>query len=330
VILAGGAVAQEQTPAIDVDRDVVYGTADGVPLLLDVYHPSTGERPHPAIILVHGGGFTAGDKADPLFVRTGEIFATQGYVTFSINYRLAPEHPYPAAYEDGRTAIEFVRQNASRFDVDPSNIGIAGASAGSTLAAWVAYQGRGDLERGSRVKAVVTWSGPFDFTLFGECGSEVDPEGGLAGFLPPGEDPADVAREASPITYVDPSDPPILMTNSQAERSPVCQPEAMQEALETVGVPAELIVLPGSDHALGGNMREVLPPSVLFFDEHLKQPQQTSSPSETVTPEPTGTPSRPGGARRIWFIALVILVVLVVAALASGGARSNRRRRARR
>jgi acetyl esterase/lipase len=314
-IVAEPAHPQEQPPAIEVERDITYGRAGGVPLFLDAYSPTSGEGPFPAIVLVHGGSFTAGDKADPLFVRASQIFASQGFVTFDINYRLAPRYPAPAANVDTRRAVAFVRRNAKRFGIDPANIGIAGSSAGATLAAWVGDRGSGDLESGSRVKAVVAWSGPFDFTIWPVCAATGSERG--EGYLPPGPDQLELAEEVSPISYVDPTDPPLLITNAESEQIPLCQAEAMKKALDEVGVPVTLQVFPGSGHALGGNTREALIAAVRFFDEHLRAPVQTTSPPVGEDIDHTRLGPR----------AIAVLIALLLVALAVGGSLMWRRRR---
>jgi len=94
---------------VRVRRGIVYRTAVGVRLLLDEYRPAGG-RPRPAVIFVHGGGFRAGERgsfapAEPAFRSTGEALAAQGFATFSIDYRLAPRFPFPAAEADVLAAI---------------------------------------------------------------------------------------------------------------------------------------------------------------------------------------------------------------------------------
>ena len=84
---------------LDVHRDVTYGSADGVTLLMDVYRPPAGAEPYPAVVVVHGGGWYTGDKSDADVVNASRVLADAGYVVFNINYRLAPEFPFPAAQQ---------------------------------------------------------------------------------------------------------------------------------------------------------------------------------------------------------------------------------------
>jgi len=142
---------------VDVSRDLTYGSApdlegDPVALKLDLYEP-TGDTVsrRPAVVYVHGGGFSAGDKSAGADFAT--YFAKRGYVATSINYRLlAPSGcggasaPSPecvsaalAAQHDAQAAVRWLRANASTHRVDPDRIAMAGSSAGaitSLLAAW--------------------------------------------------------------------------------------------------------------------------------------------------------------------------------------------------
>src|SRR5215208_1144068 len=94
----------------DLQTDIEYGTAAGESLKLDAYVPE-GAGPFPAVILVHGGGWNAGDKSGgPKKGYMAPMHAPlekAGFAWFSINYRLAPKHPYPACIEDVETAIRW-------------------------------------------------------------------------------------------------------------------------------------------------------------------------------------------------------------------------------
>jgi acetyl esterase len=99
--------------------------------LLDVYRPIRRRGPLPVVLYVHGGGFRILSK-DTHWVM-GIAFARRGYLVFNINYRLAPQHPFPAAIEDACTALAWVHENAARFGGDPTRLALAGESAGANL-----------------------------------------------------------------------------------------------------------------------------------------------------------------------------------------------------
>lgn len=125
--------ARPEHHGVEVIRDVRYAPGGSPAHLLDVYRP-VGHRPserRPALLYVHGGGFRILSK-DTHWVM-GLAFARRGYVVFSINYRLAPEHPYPAAIEDCARAYRWVVDHADRWGGDASRLVLAGESAGANL-----------------------------------------------------------------------------------------------------------------------------------------------------------------------------------------------------
>src|SRR5215210_7502965 len=133
--------AQAQTR---VDRGIVWRRVDGVALRLDAYLPSgSANAARPAVLLVHGGGWAGGHRAE--MGRTGRQLAKAGYAAFSIDYRLAPEHPFPASLVDAQAAVEWLRapRQMARYGIDPGRIGALGSSAGGQLVGLLATQGTG-------------------------------------------------------------------------------------------------------------------------------------------------------------------------------------------
>lgn len=139
-------------PALMVGRDVVYGQAQGydgstVNLLLDAYAPATtATQSRPVLMLIHGGGFGGGDKAQGLYMLMAEEFAKAGYVVFSINYRLLPNGmaytsaTLDKAVADATTAVDWIRANSTRYNLDPEKIFLAGDSAGGGAAVNTCYR----------------------------------------------------------------------------------------------------------------------------------------------------------------------------------------------
>ena len=112
-----------------LQTDIEYGLADGESLKLDAYVPD-GAGPFPAVILVHGGGWNAGDKSGGpqkgYMAPMHEPLQRAGFAWFSINYRLTPKHPYPACIEDVETAIRWVKAHAAEYHLDASRIALSG------------------------------------------------------------------------------------------------------------------------------------------------------------------------------------------------------------
>jgi acetyl esterase len=124
---------------VDEVHAVEDADANGVPVR--IYRPVETDEPSAALVYFHGGGFVAGsvEVYDPL---TRSLAKRAGCVVVSVDYRLAPEHPYPAAVEDAWTATSWVASNAAKLGLDEMKIGVGGDSAGGTLAAIVARRGR--------------------------------------------------------------------------------------------------------------------------------------------------------------------------------------------
>ncbi len=279
--VGGPAVAQsEPSPSVTEQQDIVYTTVDGEPVLLDAFLPMTSVKKRPAVVLIHAGGWAIGDQTS--FVDDARLLSQLGFVVFSIDYRLAPEHPYPAAIDDVRAAIRWLRQPAqvTAFHIDPKKIGAFGASAGAHLAGMLATLGHGSLTKSSRIQVAVSWSGPMDFTLERDTYSSVQGTTNVRDFL--GCAPADpgcLATEAaaSPITYVDKTDAPMLIANSEAELVPVDQATRMADALKAAQVQYQLIVLPGVRHA-GAFQPDVWNDTVAFLERYLGKPVAPVAP----------------------------------------------------
>ena len=128
-------------PDLRVENHQIDGSAGPIPVR--IYWPAThaGERSHPITMFFHGGGFALGDL-DTHDATAREHAVGAGSVVVSVDYRLAPEYPYPAAVEDAWTATRWVAENAGDFDADSSRLAVAGDSAGGNLAAVVAQLAR--------------------------------------------------------------------------------------------------------------------------------------------------------------------------------------------
>lgn len=259
---------------VSVQRDLVYETVAGESLALDAYLPAHPlATPTPAIVVVHGGSFTSGDKSGLDAAPLAAVLAQAGYAAFSIDYRLLPEHPFPAALEDLQAAVTWLRQPAqvARFSIDPARIGAFGGSAGAILVAEAGTAGEGPLDEGSRLKAVVELSGILDLTPTGLPPdlAAADRRLGLAYLDCTDPDDCPAATAASPLANVDPTDPPFYLGHSVDEELPEQSAIAFADALTAAGIPNQLDLRPGSAHSvlmLDSAMSERI---LAFFAQHL-------------------------------------------------------------
>src|SRR5690349_11448763 len=130
-------------------KDVEYGQVDGVHLTMDAHVPD-GDGPFPAAILVHGGGWVAGDKQQYI-TYIFQPLSDAGFAWFSINYRLAPQFKFPADADDVESAIRFVKANAARCKVDLRTIALIGESACGHLVSYEAARNQADLRGAAAV-----------------------------------------------------------------------------------------------------------------------------------------------------------------------------------
>ena len=316
LLATGWASPAARAQSVSVDKDVPYSSSGGEQTQLDVFSPS-GEGPHPAIVVIHGGGFADGDKSTTTSIAS--YLAEEGdFVVFSINYRLAPKFRYPSQLEDTEAAVEFIREHAGEYSVDPARIGALGISVGGNLAALLGTIGKGPLDTGFRVAAVASWSGPMDLT----GGVTREGNGGAMrryfGF--PVDQNPEAYQQGSPYFQVDPSDAPMYLFNSSAELVDVDQAETMAAKLEQEGVPHEIQIYEGGQHAEHYADR-ALPPTVRFFKQYLGGP---GSPPPASVDRGGGDP---GGISTTLLVGVGIgaLAAMVAGAFVMGSRRSNAR-----
>lgn len=291
-LLAIGLAAQEiPAPPADVvvQSDVEYSRVGGR-VAMDVVMPKQGEGPYPTVVCIHGGGFRAGNRAS--FLPIAYKLAQAGYVAVTVSYRLSPGHQFPAAVEDVKAAVRFLRANADRFQVDPDRIGAAGASAGGTLALMLGVTGGVDqfegsgpaLDQSSRVQAVVNFFGATNFVK--SYGASVDAAEVLPMFLGGDVDHAyQLHVQSSPLNWVSPDDAPTLTLHGTKDRYVAFeQGQWITERLREAGVTAEIIAFQDVDHgfgAFGPRLDEAIASMLVFFNKHLaKTPQRTIALSD--------------------------------------------------
>ena len=243
---ASAPTSQSAAGGVTVEENVPYAAVNGTEFHLDVYEPATKVSGlSPAVILIHGGGWTDLNKSTMRGM--GQFLARFGFVAFSVDYRLfhGGENPWPAQLDDVQRAVRWVRANAGKYGVNPERIGAFGHSAGAQLAALLGMEETRDnsdpalAKYSSRVQAVVDVSGPTDFTVQ----HDAEETAFLSSFL--GGDYSkrpEIWREASPVYHVSKQDAPFLIVHgTQDENVPIAQAQELYEKLQAAGVPAAFI-----------------------------------------------------------------------------------------
>lgn len=294
--------------------ELTYATLPGYrPLKLDLFVPAGGGA-RPLVIYVHGGGWMAGGpRRSAAYSDWPKVLAdlsAKGYVVASVGYRFSGEAPFPAAIQDVKAAIRWLHANASKYGIDAKRTAIWGQSAGGHLAALagvscnvkalapdprtVPAQGNvetvastvaGADEASDCVQAVVAWFGIYDFsTLKALPTAQPSAFDAIAQFLGCGDKPCDAARQraASPISYIDRSDPPFLLIHGTDDQTvPVEQTEQFDAALRKAGVPVTKIIVPAVGHSWIGKTPEstrqvsldALKVSIDFIDKMIGKPR---------------------------------------------------------
>lgn len=259
------------------ELDIAYGKVDGQTLLLDVYRPTEpSAEPRPAVVFVHGGGWGAGDKRD--FTDAARRLAQQGYVVLSVNYRLARagRNLWPAQLDDVQRAVRWLRAHAQQYGVDPKRVGAIGHSAGGHLVACLATRETRDNSDAalatfsSRLTCAIDMSGPVDLVT-----SDNPQTDGIIANLLGGRnaDLPDLARDASPILFVDAKTAPVFIVHGRKdELVAVRHAEQFAAALRKAGVEVRSLIFDDEGHGLSNkaNGERMIRESVAFLKSHLK------------------------------------------------------------
>jgi len=267
--------------------DVRYSMISGYrELKLDLYLPPdafNARGPRPLLVYIHGGGWQGGGpRRSAAFLSWPRVLASvaaQGYVVAAVGYRFSREAPFPAQIQDVKSAIRWLRVHATEYNIDPNRAMVWGQSAGGQLAGLAAVTcGNAALAPAPRIAApghpaaevqdsappgfdeasdcvqgAVVWFGVFDFAALQ---SEVARGGPMAAFLGcNGAAPCTPAQLSAPsaLTYVNGSDPPILIMHGTDDRLvPIAQSQEFYDSLVAHGVRAEFIKVPDVGHSFLG------------------------------------------------------------------------------
>lgn len=289
--------------------ELTYSTISGFrPLTLDLYQPEAKSDPRPVLVFIHGGNWVGGDSRhdSPFGDFPGLLasLAARGYVVASVNYRLAGEAKFPAPVMDIKTAIRFLRAHAGEYNLDSTRFAAWGVSAGGHLASMIAVTcGVSALEPpaaagdsnppSSCVQAAIDWCGLIDletiFTDFDKPLPDTSVEGALLGCEPALCGPT-VAKNASPLTYINSNSPPFLIQHGDADTTvSVKQSQKLHDALKAQGVPAELVIYPGIAHMLAKPNPAGSGPSVFDPETSTQAVEKMMSFLDATFPKTTPT-----------------------------------------
>ncbi len=258
-----------------------YGTRE---MHLDVFSPpGRGDKTYPGILIIHGGGWVSGERS--MLVPMAEQLAKHGYVTVTVEYRLGPEALYPAGVYDLKAAIRWMRAAGPEYGIDTNRIAAYGCSAGGELAAFLGttgddpkFEGNGGyLGHSSRVQAVVDVDGLLDFTNVNSTKYDNNPKKPSAAhrwFGASYKEKPELWREASPITYVGKSTPPIIFINSSMAHYHAGRDNMITE-LKKLGIQYAVRTLPGTPHTFWlfhPWFEKTLKYTLNFLDTTLKGP----------------------------------------------------------
>jgi acetyl esterase/lipase len=266
-------------PGMDYLPDQLYCTPDkDTKLMADLVLPKNTKGPLPAVVCLHGGGWFKGNRTTnlPIMIKLAEA----GYVAVSVQYRLAPKDPFPAAVHDVKCAVRWLRANAGVFNIDPDHIAVLGYSSGAQLACLLGLttpldglEGDGGFPTfSSRVQAVVSYYGISDLAQWQK-------DNGLAAsfcvnrFLNASPDKApNLCSKASPISYACGDLAGVFLIHGTKDSLvSIKQSERLEKSLKKAGAKVQLLPIDGGDHAFTGELEDQADAAAIkYLDEVLR------------------------------------------------------------
>ena len=272
----------ELVESLEAHQDVTFAKYGDRELQLDLYRPKVRGVALPAIVCIHGGGWVKGDRSS--MTSLAQALAARGFVTATISYRLSGEAKFPAAIQDCKAAVRWLRANADRYGIDPDHIGATGLSAGGHLAALLSTSGGaselegagGNTEQSSAVQACVAMGAQSDLETkrIGELSAKADDSYYRTFLGAPQSELPQLYAAASPRHHLDKQDPPLMFMTGALD-DPSTHADAMREDLAKLGIATELVLIPDAPHAFLGKARAfavAVDACDRFFNKHLKKP----------------------------------------------------------
>jgi acetyl esterase/lipase len=269
-------------PGVTERTDVVYSGSGAQALHLDLFLPASSSAPSSAMVFIHGGSWHDDPAMRRQFHRQAAALAADGFVGACIEYRDSRAAAYPAALDDARAAVRWLRRHAAQYHLDPAKILAAGGSAGGNLAVLLGTRPEPD----SRVAAVVAFNPVLDLVPIREGNLKLALRDYLRSTY--AERP-ERWREASPSYWADRNSAPLLILQGDADdTAPYAQAVDLVARLNFAGVRAELFTAAGAGHGFFN-----APP---WFDPTLARLRAFVAPwSPAKGQSPTTAPSAPAG-----------------------------------
>jgi len=282
--LQGNAQPAERVKNIFPVNTIVYGNISYANdtshfHLLDIYLPANANKKLPLVIWIHGGAWMLNDKyADMGYMKnTIHALLDSGYALASIDYRYSTVAPFPAQAQDCNQAIQFLYDHAEEYKLDKNKFALMGFSAGGHLASLISLSGNNAVKAfypegkpaSFTIKTVIDFYGPSDFVILAGApdtaiNNDRNPVAILLGALPLKR--PDLAKAASPVTYIDKNDPPFLIVQGEKDESvPYTQSVILQSWLQLAGIKNELIIVRGAPHYGPMFDTEVIRTKIFYF-----------------------------------------------------------------
>lgn len=250
-------VLPEKLEGIVEQKNIVYKQTGNRNLRLDIFAPKKkNHKLFPGVLLIHGGGWSSGNKSQQ--IPLAQRLSCSSYVTAAVEYRLSPEALYPAAVQDLKAAIKWMKAHLKEYNLDTNKIAVLGCSAGGQLAALIGttnsnkkFEENNYLQNStSNIHAIIDIDGILDFTHPAESGKDTDlakPSSGKRWFGASFKDKPELWIEASPLNYVDKNTPPTLFINSSIDRFHAGRDEYIKE-LQKWNIYYEVHTIPDTPH----------------------------------------------------------------------------------